>query len=415
MKTLGGGAVTITNSAPHQRSHEQRLNALRAAGIILVALNLRSAITGVGPLLATIRADTGISNTVAGLLTALPLLAFGFGSTLMPKLARRFGIERTLFGSLIVLTAGILLRSAPSTVALFTGTAVLGLAITVGNVLLPSLIKRDFPGHIGLMTGMYTCSMGVLAAVASGVSVPLARVDRLGWRGALGCWAVLILIAIIAWLPQLRTQQHRGVPPLNRAHPRLWRSPLAWQVTLFMGLQSLLFYVIIAWLPTILQERGVSAAQAGWQLFIMQIVSLPASLVVPMLAGRLPHQRGYTAAAVLFTAAGLVGLVVAGTVALVLWMTLLGIGLGASISLALSFMAFRTRDGFQAAELSGMAQSIGYLLAATGPILFGLLHDLTHSWTLPLALLCLVAGGLLIVGLGASRDAHVTPLARDSH
>ncbi|MGN6359551.1 MAG: CynX/NimT family MFS transporter [Thermomicrobiales bacterium] len=409
MKMAEKSTPIIAVSAQGQRGDARRLNALRAAGIILIALNLRSAITGVGPLIGTIRADTGISNTVAGLLTSLPLLAFGFGSTLMPLLARRLGIEWTLFGSLVVLIAGILLRSAPSIVALFVGTAVLGLAITVGNVLLPSLIKRDFPGHIGLMTGAYTCSMGVLAAVASGVSVPLSRLAWLGWRGALGCWAVLVLVAVVAWLPQLRSQRPSAAPlPPREAHSRLWRSPLAWQVTLFMGLQSFLFYVIIAWLPTIVRERGVSASQAGWLLFLMQIVSLPASLVVPMLAGRLPDQRGYTAAAVLFTAAGLAGILLAGTVALLLWVALLGLGLGASISLALMFMGLRTRDAHQAAELSGMAQSIGYLLAATGPIFVGFLHDLTHSWTLPLALLCLVACALLVAGLGASRAAHVS-------
>jgi CP family cyanate transporter-like MFS transporter len=409
MKTAEKSNPVSAASALDQRGDARRLNALRAAGIILIALNLRSAITGVGPLIGTIRADTGISNTVAGLLTSLPLLAFGFGSTLMPLLARRLGIEWTLFGSLVVLIAGILLRSAPSIVALFVGTAVLGLAITVGNVLLPSLIKRDFPGHIGLMTGAYTCSMGVLAAVASGVSVPLSRLAWLGWRGALGCWAILVLVAVVAWLPQLRSQRPSAAPlPPREAHSRLWRSPLAWQVTLFMGLQSFLFYVIIAWLPTIVRERGVSASQAGWLLFLMQIVSLPASLVVPMLAGRLPDQRGYTAAAVLFTAAGLAGILLAGTVALLLWVALLGLGLGASISLALMFMGLRTRDAHQAAELSGMAQSIGYLLAATGPIFVGFLHDLTHSWTLPLALLCLVACALLVAGLGASRAAHVS-------
>jgi CP family cyanate transporter-like MFS transporter len=409
MKTAAESNPVIATSAPAQRDRDRRLNALRAAGIILIALNLRSAITGVGPLIGTIRTDTGISNTVAGLLTSLPLLAFGFGSTLMPLLARRFGIERTLFGGLLVLIAGILLRSVPATAALFTGTAVLGLAITVGNVLLPSLIKRNFPEHIGTMTGVYTSSMGILAAVASGVSVPLSRIDWLGWRGALGCWASLVLIAVVAWLPQLRAQRSGAAPsPPRGTHSRLWRSPLAWQVTLFMGMQSLLFYVIIAWLPTIVQERGVSAAQAGWQLFLMQIVSLPASLVVPILAGRLPDQRGYTTAAVLFTAAGLAGILLAGTVALALWVTLLGIGLGASISLALMFMGLRTRDAHQAAELSGMAQSIGYLLAATGPILVGFLHDLTHNWTLPLALLCLVACALLFAGLGASRAADVS-------
>lgn len=382
--------------------------ALLVVGILLLAANLRAALTSVAPLIGEIRADTGISNGVAGLLTALPLLAFGVLSLAAPRLARRLGTERALFASLILLAAGILLRSAGGVAVLFVGTAVLGAAIAAGNVLLPSLVKKEFPGRAGLMTSAYSTTMGIVATVAAGVSFPVAQLAGFGWRGSLALWALPALLAAVVWVPYLR-----GERPENAASARssgvgsLWRSRLAWQVTLFMGLQSLAYYVTLTWLPEILQEEGMNAVRAGWMLALSQVVAIPTMFLAPVIAGRRPSQRGVVAVAVGLNGAGALGLLVFGDAVVALWVVLLGLGQGACFSLALTLFALRAPDSEHAAALSGMAQTGGYLLAAGGPSLFGVLRDVTGAWTVPLALLCAVVVCLMISGLGAARDAHV--------
>jgi CP family cyanate transporter-like MFS transporter len=380
---------------------------LLVLGIVLLAANLRPALTGVAPLISEIRADTGISNGTAGLLTTLPLLAFALLSPVAPRVARRFGMELTLLAGLLVLAAGILLRWASPLAALFLGTVVLGAAIAVGNVLLPGLVKREFPERAGLMTSVYSTSLGISAALAAGVSVPLAQLDGIGWRGALAAWALPALLACVAWLPQLGRRDLPASAPGSPDTRDLWRSPLAWQVTLFMGLQSLSYYVTLTWLPEILQEEGMGAARAGWMLGLSQAVAVVAMFLAPVIAGRGRSQRGVVAVAAGVSGAGALGLLVAGSAAGTLWVVLLGLGQGASFSLALTFFALRAPDPAHAAALSGMAQSVGYLLAAAGPSLFGVLRDATGAWKVPLALLLAITACLLIAGLGAARDAHV--------
>jgi MFS transporter, CP family, cyanate transporter len=404
-----GRSMTKRTSATPQSGRTRLHSVLLVLGIVLLAANLRPALTGVAPLIGQIRADTGISNAVAGLLTTLPLLAFGLLSPIAPRVARRFGMEQVLLACLLVLAAGILLRWAGAVAALFLGTMILGAAIAVANVLLPSLVKREFPEHAGLMTSVYSTSLGTSAALAAGVSVPLARLDGIGWRGALAVWAVPALIAAVAWLPQLG-RSDRPADPSARSSPGirdLWRSPLAWQVTLFMGLQSLSYYVTLTWLPEILQAEGMSAARAGWMLGLSQAVAILTMFLAPVIAERRQSQRGVVVVAVGLSGAGALGLLVAGATASTLWVVLLGLGQGATFSLALTFFALRAPDSGHAAALSGMAQSVGYLLAAGGPFLFGVLRDATGSWKVPLALLLAITVCLLIAGIGASRDAHV--------
>jgi MFS transporter, CP family, cyanate transporter len=384
-------------------------------GIVLLAANLRPALTSVAPLIGEIRASTGISNGAAGLLTTLPLLAFALLSPVAPMVARRFGMEGVLLAGLLVLAAGILLRWMGTTAALFLGTAILGAAISFGNVLLPGLVKREFPERAGLMTSVYSTSLGTSAALAAGVSVPLAQLDGIGWRGALAVWALPALLASVAWVSQLgRKDLPDASSPSSPGIGDLWRSPLAWQVTLFMGLQSLAYYVTLTWLPEILQEQGLSAAKAGWMLGLSQAVAIVAMFSAPVVASRRPSQRRVVAVAATLSGAGALGLLVAGSSAAPLWVVLLGLGQGASFSLALTFFALRSPDPAHAAALSGMAQSIGYLLSAVGPFLFGVLRDATGAWKVPLALLLVITACLLIAGLGAARDAHVgTPPQED--
>ena len=401
--------MTKKDSATAASGRSRLRSLLLVLGIMVLAANLRPALTGVAPLIGEIRADTGISYGVAGLLTTLPLLAFALLSPVAPLVARRFGMERALLASLLVLAAGILLRWAEAVAALFLGTAILGAAIALGNVLLPGLVKREFPEHAGLMTSVYTASLGISAALAAGVSVPLAQLNGIGWRGALAVWAVPAFLAGVAWLPQLG-RSDRPADAVARRPPAtrdLWRSPLAWQVTLFMGLQSLAYYVTLTWLPEILQDGGMDASGAGWMLGLSQAVAILAMFLAPVMAERKPSQRRVVAVAVGMSGTGVLGLLVAGSTATTLWVVLLGLGQGASFSLALTFFALRAPDHEHAAALSGMAQSVGYRLAAGGPFLFGVLRDATGSWRVPLALLLAVTVCLLIAGGTPTRDAHV--------
>jgi MFS transporter, CP family, cyanate transporter len=384
-------------------------NMLLVAGIILVAFNLRPALTSVGPLIGSIRTDTGLSGSMAGFLTTLPLIAFAVLSPIAPKIAERYGNERTIWAGLCILLVGIILRSLGGTAALFAGMGLIGLGIAISNVLLPGLVKQRFPDRIGLMTSVYTTAMGTLAALASGLSVPLAQTLHLGWQGALACWSLLTLVALVVWLPQLRASVHiTGDQGKASDSSRLWRSPLAWQVTVFMGLQSFAFYCTIAWLPEILHHHGMSTSTAGWMLSILQFISLPATFLAPVLATRMTNQMGMALVIGLCFLAGFGGLLV-GENSLLLFgsLVLLGIGLGASISLAMTMIVLRTTDTHQASALSGMSQSVGYLLAAVGPILIGLFYDWTGSWTFPLLTLLAVSLLMTIAAVGAGRNKYV--------
>ncbi|MFF0830101.1 CynX/NimT family MFS transporter [Brevibacillus sp. NPDC003359] len=379
-------------------------------GIIFIAINLRAPLTSVGPLVGLIRDDVHISNTLAGMITTLPLLAFALFSPIVPKLGRKFGVEVMILFSIILLTFGVVLRSLSGIATLYIGTAVLGLAIAVSNVLLPSLIKREFPRRIGLMTGVYSISMNLLGAIASGISVPIAVGLGLGWQGALGIWGILSLVSVFFWLPQMK-RRHVETDTLHKqtadSSVNLWCSALAWQVTLFMGLQSMIFYVLITWLPEILKQQGISSDQSGWLLSIMQLALLPFTFVVPIIAGRMSSQRSLVTITTILLLIGTLGLLYGSSNLIVLWIIVLGIGGGFAFSLSMMFFGLRTENAQQAAELSGMAQSVGYLLAAIGPTLFGYLHDVTDSWTIPLLILVCASALLFIFGLGAARNRYI--------
>lgn len=376
--------------------------ALLLAGILLIAANLRAPITGVAPVLAMIQAGLDLGTAQAGLLTTLPLLAFALLSPVAPLLARRIGLERALFAALALIAGGVALRSAGPLGCLYGGTAVIGAGIALGNVLLPSLLKRDFPARIATVTSAYALTMGVAAAVASATVFPLAT--HLGWRGALAAIVVLPLAALVTWLPQLA--RHSAAPTAVAPGRPVWRSALAWQVTLFMGLNSFIYYVMIGWLPSVLASSGHSATEAGSLHGVMQLASAFSGLLVGPVVQRMKDQRAAAVGVSLLLSAALLGLMLEPAWAL-LWVACFGFGSGACLILSLSFMGLRTHGPAQAAALSGMAQSVGYLLAASGPPLVGLLRDLSKGWDVPLAL-CL-ALTLVIAWLGtlAGRDLRV--------
>lgn len=396
-------------SAMKSKASSKR-NTLLIIGIIFVAFNLRPAITSVGPLISSIRDDTGMTNSIAGFITTLPLLAFAFLSPFAPKLSQKIGKEMTILLALIFLVIGLLIRSIGMVFSLFLGTAIIGLGIAFCNVILPGIVKQSYPARVGLMTGMYTVSMAVMAGLAPGISVPLAENLNMGWKGSLSVWLVLAVIALIAWSPQVKYKGRNRVTPTipNSNNTSMLSSPLAWQVTLFMGLQSLIYFCFITWLPEMLYSQGVSSVTAGWMVSIMQFSGIPGNFIIPVLADRIPNQKPLVIGIGVLCLMGLAGLLIGGNIILITSsIVCIGIGTGAAISLALTMIGLRVRNADQAATLSGMAQSIGYFLAALGPIALGFIFDLFHSWTLPLILLILVALLMTIFGIGAGRDQYV--------
>ena len=375
------------------------------AALAVVSLNLRTPITAVGPVLDDIRRTLHLSGTQAGFLTMLPLLCFGAAAPLAPRLVRRHAPEVVLLGAVVVLAAGALLRLPSSILALFAGTIVLGSAIAVANVVVPAVIKRDFP-RPGTMMGVYAVALALSGALGAGLSVPLEHALGGSWRWGLAAWAVPALVAAAVWLPAAR-RAHAG--PAAAATPRvsLWRDRRAWMISGFMGSQSLLFYAIAAWLPDVLKDHGASESGAGALLSIELLVGIPTSLLVPIVAERMADQRRLAAAAAGLWLAGLTGLIAAPEAATVLWVVLIGLGSGAGIALALTLFALRSPDGARAAALSGMAQTVGYLVAATGPLAVGALHDVTGGWTAPLGLLFGVAVLMLLFGLAGAAPGHV--------
>ncbi|OKP89046.1 MFS transporter [Paenibacillus sp. P32E] len=389
------------------RPDKEASRILLIVGIICVAAALRAPFTSVGPLLGMIRDDLGLSNTLAGAITTLPLLAFAMLSPFAPQLALRFGTANVLVLAMLALSMGILIRSGSGTAMLFAGTAIIGLSIAVCNVLLPGLIKGRFPENIGLMTGVYTLSMNICAAAASGISVPLAQHAGFGWRGTLAMWFIVAALATLFWIPQMRNMTRGGSEGKRQSSVQLWRSPLAWQVTLFMGLQSLLYYVLIAWFSVILVERGMTSSHAGWVLSLMQLAQLPFTFFVPLWAGKMKNQRSLVLITSILFMIGILGVWLGSSGWMAVWAICIGIAGGFAFGLVMMFFSLRTRSTQEASGLSGMAQSVGYLLAAMGPALFGLLHDVTHSWNVPLALLAVASILLFIVGLGAGSSRFV--------
>jgi CP family cyanate transporter-like MFS transporter len=379
---------------------------LLAAAVVIVAINLRPAVAGVGPVLPDLRAGLPLSGTGAAVLTTLPVLCFGLLATTAPRLVRRFGMETVLVGTMVALAAGTAGRVLAGATALFAGTVVLGGAIAVGNVLLPPLVKRDFPDRTGLMMGVYTMAVSGAAAVAAGLAVPLATASGLGWRGALGLWAVPAVVAAVAWLPRLRGRTRPAAAPPSG--PSLLRSPLAWQLTVFFGLQSLSFYAVLAWLPSMYRDFGASPAMAGFLLSLSGLVQIPVSLVLPSLAGRARNQAAYAVGATVLIGLGLAGVLLAPMAAPYLWVVLIGVGQGACFALGLNLFVLRARHVAETARVSAMAQSIGYTLCAFGPLLVGVLHEAVGSWTPPLVLLLSLLVPQVVTGAlaGRARTVH---------
>jgi CP family cyanate transporter-like MFS transporter len=392
---------------------------LLVVAVAAAGLNLRTAITSLPPLFPDLQTQLHLSTATLSLLAATPVICFGVVSAFTAWLNRRYGEEMILLVALVLLTAGLLLRGVAPGVMLFPGTVLAASAIAVLNVLLSSMAKRRWPERAGLLIGIYLTTLSAGAILSSLLSVPLY--DRSGSvQLALGVWAVPAALAVLLWLPQLRYRTVGLAPAAadgaavapGRAGVKVYRYALTWQVTAFMALQSLLYYAVLSWLPTIFQDRGDSAVTAGNLLALMGVGNLTTSLLVPVLAHRRPSQRGLVVPSLIGTAAGLAGCLWAPLGSAPFWVLVLGVSQGCCLGLAIFFMLARAPDASVAASLSAFAQSVGYLVASVGPLMVGLLHSATGSWNLPVVLLLVLCAAELATGLLAGRPLQlpsVTP------
>jgi CP family cyanate transporter-like MFS transporter len=383
---------------------------LVGAAIVAVALNQRPAVVAVAPLLGDIRAETGMSSALAGLLTTLPVLCFGAFSPAAPRLARRIGLETAVALSLLLLAAGIALRLLSTTALLFAGSVLAGAAIAFANVLMPAYVKREY-ARPGAVMGFYSASLNLGAAAGAAFTVPLASALGLDWRTALGLWLVLALAALALWLPVAGTgRAHRTSDPMpdDAGSWSLLRQPLARQVTAYLGLQSVQFYTVAAWLPTLLADSGVPVREGGLLLGFANVVGAAGALLAPAQAGRMRTQRPLILAVAVAYTVGLGGLLVAPDTGTLAWVGAFGLAQGSGFALALTLIVLRSPTPLVAARLGGVAQCLGYLLAALGPLAIGALHDLTGGWPWPVAVLLAALVPMTWFGWGAARNAVLT-------
>ena len=395
---------------------------LLVVAVAAAGFNLRTAVTSPPPLFPDLQTRLHLSSATLSLLAATPVVCFGVVSAFSAWLNRRYGEEAILLVALALLTAGLLLRGVFPGSMLFPGTVLAASAIAVLNVLLSSMVKRRWPERAGLLIGIYLTALSVGAILSSLLSVPLYRSSGGSVRLALGVWAAPAALAVLLWLPQLwyragpisgGTGNPGAGPGSGQAGLKVYRYALAWQVTVFMGLQSLLYYAALSWLPTIFRDRGDSAVTAGNLLALMGVGNLATSLIVPVLAHRSPGQRALVVPSLIGTAVGLAGSLWAPLGSAPFWVLVLGVSQGSCLGLAIFFMMARAPDAGVAASLSAFAQSVGYLAASAGPLEVGLLHTATGSWTIPVVLLLVLCAAELVIGVLAGRPL-VLPTRQDS-
>jgi CP family cyanate transporter-like MFS transporter len=382
---------------------------LLVIGVLALGYNLRGAITSLPPVFPELQGSLGLSGATISVLAATPVICFGLVSGFAASLARRAGEERVLLGAIIALTAGLVARGVAPRALLFPGTIAAGAAIAVMNVLLSSLIKRRWPERAGFLIGVYITALSAGAIVGSLVSVPLWNDTGGSVALTLGWVAAPAALAILLWLPQLSP----ALPapgasaavgrPAGPARVPVRRHAVTWYVTVFMGMQSLLYYAVLSWLPTMLRDRGESASGAGDLLALMGVGNLAVSLFVPIAAQRMRSQVALVVPTVLSIVGGMAALLYAPLGGAAAWALILGAGQNAALALAIFFTAARAPHAAAAASLSSLAQAVGYLLASAGPLEVGLLHSATGSWTAPMAVLFALSAVMLVAGVLAAR------------
>lgn len=387
---------------PSSRRHQ----VLLVASVLLVATNLRAPFTSVGVVLHLVGDDYGLSASQLGAFSALPLLVFALLSPFVGRIARRWGIEWALFAAVLTLTLGSFIRVLGPLSSAIGGTLLVGAGIAIGNVLIPSLLKRDFPNHIGPFTALYGISMATLSAIGSAIAMPLAAGTAMGWRASLGVFAIWGVLTTVIWSLQLPKARPKPVEVTRVARTRIWTEPLAWQVTIFLGLNSFLYYITIAWVPSILVAQGFSEESAGSIHGLMQLTSGTAGLAMAPFLARMRDQRGIAVVAGLGLTVSLLGLHYMPQQG-ALWALVLGFFGGAVFLLGLAFTGMRARTVEEAASLTGMAQSLGYLLATTGPSIAGWLYDRSQRWDSVIFMCVSISLVITLAGWFAGRDRQL--------
>ena len=376
-------------------SHSTLPIGLFLLAVVILATNLRAPLAALGPVVTLIRTDLGISGSFMGLVAALPMLIFALVSPLAARLARCFGIETVLIGAMVMLLSGLLLRSGySSAISLAMGTMVLSAAIAMGNVLLPALAKQQLPSRIGLVVGALSATMSLSSAIAALIAVPLAQ--WYSWQWSLGIWSITAGLAVIIWLwvKQKNTpstpSQHTVITS-NRFN--VWRIPAAWCISAFMGIQSLLFYSIVNFLPSVLEEKGMTAWEAGVYVSLFQVSSLIGVFIVSTYFAQHRYRQLFNLGIASFMLVGVLGIWLASAKTMWLWVSCVGLGTAGSFSASLMLFALRTTNSIQAASLSGMAQGVGYTIAIAGPLGMGIIYDKVGSWSVSIGILV----GLMVI------------------
>jgi CP family cyanate transporter-like MFS transporter len=382
-------------------------------GILLVAVNLRAAITSLGALLEEVRGGLHLSGALAGVITTVPAVAFAAFGVLTPWLTRRFPPARVLAGTMVLLAGGQALRVATDSPAIFIATSVLALGgIAVANVLLPGLVKQHFPDRVGLVTGAYTMSMIAGASLAAATAVPITHAAGTR-RAGLGVWALLAVVAILPWLPEALRRTAAGRATTTAAEPggarpriRPARTRVGWALVLYFGTQSLSGYALMGWLAQLFRDAGYSPATAGLLLAAVTAIGVPVALVMPAVAVRRANLGGLVLGLSAAMAVGYVGLAVAPHAGAVLWVVASALGQGA-FPLALTMIGMRARTSHGTVVLSAFAQSAGYLIGALGPLLVGMLYEASGGWRLPIGFLVAALAVQTAAGLAAARPRFV--------
>ncbi|OEL01245.1 CynX/NimT family MFS transporter [Staphylococcus casei] len=392
------------------RIHRIKENWGVVLAIIFIASTLRAPLTSVGPVVDEIKHVMDINNSVAGILTTIPLIIFAIVSPLVSKVTSRLTMSRTILYSTVLLIIALYLRVAGDFNMFLIGTILLGVAIAFGNVVLPSYVKWYFPMQIGLATGIYSGTMNFTAGLGGGLSFPLSEMMPIGFRLSLAFWIILALIAIILWLPKARrgTELEKATATQYQAQkPKkvsIINSKLAWMVALTMGFQSMIFYTVVAWVPSILVDRGLDPSTAGYLLMLNQFSQVPMTFTFPIIASKLKDQRMLIVIITILFLLGFSLFFTQSLILLIVGIIIAGLAMGACFSLCMTFFSIRARTSEGSIALSGFGQSVGYLIAAIGPFLIGYLHDATGSWISGIIALIIMSILFFIFGYPASKQ-----------
>ncbi|MFP5100648.1 CynX/NimT family MFS transporter [Staphylococcus equorum] len=381
--------------------------------IVFIASTLRAPLTSVGPVIEEIKQVMEIDNSVAGILTTIPLIIFAIVSPLVSKVTSRLTMSRTIFYSTLLLIVALFLRIVGDFNLFIIGTLLLGIAIAFGNVVLPSYVKWYFPMQIGLATGIYSGTMNFTAGLGGGLSFPLSEISPIGFRLSLSFWIIFGVIALLLWIPKARTGAKLEQATVDQSKLKtskkvnIVKSKLAWMVALTMGFQSMVFYTMVAWVPSILIDRGLEPTTAGYLLMLNQFSQVPMTFIFPIVASKLKDQRILV---VIITILFLIGFSLFFTqslVLLIIGIVIAGLAMGACFSLCMTFFSIRANTSEGSISLSGFGQSVGYLIAAIGPFLIGYLYDATGSWNSGVVALIIMSILIFIFGYPAAKNKVV--------